>query len=181
MRGFTAKVSDFGLSRLLPEHSPKLGSKAEYTGTVTHMAPELLQHGQMSRAADVYSFGILSESHSSLFTTPAIRLPKLWEATHDGKKQLVKVFFPEDLVLLISQRIAVWEALMGEAAYMGINKMQVMFGVVSEGLRPEFPVNTPPWYAQIASACWKQDAKRRQDFEISSSDLRAVCCKLCCG
>ena len=63
-RGFTSKVSDFGLSRLLPEHSPKMGSKAEYTGTITHMAPELLQHGAMSRAADVYSFGILSTSQS---------------------------------------------------------------------------------------------------------------------
>ena len=60
-RGFTAKVSDFGLSRLLPEHSPKKGLHQEFTGTITHMAPELLQHGGMSRAADVYSFGILSK------------------------------------------------------------------------------------------------------------------------
>ena len=61
VRRFTSKVSDFGLSRLLPEHSPKLGSNAEYTGTITHMAPELLQYGAMSRAADVYSYGILSK------------------------------------------------------------------------------------------------------------------------
>ena len=54
-------MSDFGLSRLLPDHSPKLGSQGEYTGTITHMAPELLEHGGMSRAADVYSFGILSK------------------------------------------------------------------------------------------------------------------------
>jgi len=60
VRRFTTKVSDFGLSRLLPDHSPKLGSNAEYTGTITHMAPELLEHGGMSRAADVYSFGVLS-------------------------------------------------------------------------------------------------------------------------
>jgi hypothetical protein len=60
IRRFTTKVSDFGLSRLLPDHSPKLGSNAEYTGTITHMAPELLEHGGMSRAADVYSFGVLS-------------------------------------------------------------------------------------------------------------------------
>lgn len=61
-RGFTAKVSDFGLSRLLPDTSPKVGqSSGEYTGTITHMAPELLERGGMSRAADVYSFGILSE------------------------------------------------------------------------------------------------------------------------
>ena len=50
---------------------------------------------------------------------------------------------------------------MGEPAYTGISKMQVMFGVVSEGLRPVFPANTPPWYSQIAAACWRQDPKRR--------------------
>ena len=69
VRRFTTKVSDFGLSRLLPDHSPKLGSQGEYTGTITHMAPELLEHGGMSRAADVYSFGILS--NSSPLGTPA--------------------------------------------------------------------------------------------------------------
>ena len=50
---------------------------------------------------------------------------------------------------------------MGEPAYQGISKMQVMFGVVSEGLRPTFPPNTPPWYAQIATACWRKDPRRR--------------------
>ena len=50
---------------------------------------------------------------------------------------------------------------MGEPAYQGISKMQVMFGVVSEGLRPVFPPNTPPWYAQIAEVCWRREPKRR--------------------
>lgn len=58
---------------------------------------------------------------------------------------------------------------MGEAAYLGISKMQVMFGVVSEGLRPVFPANTPPWYSQIASACWRQDARRRYTFFLTDS------------
>lgn len=56
---------------------------------------------------------------------------------------------------------AVWEALMGEIAYDGISKMQVMFGVVSEGLRPLFPPNTPKWYSQIATACWREGPKQR--------------------
>jgi len=78
VRRFTTKVSDFGLSRLLPDHSPKLGSNAEYTGTITHMAPELLEHGGMSRAADVYSFGVLSipppppSSPHVLFSPPTL-------------------------------------------------------------------------------------------------------------
>ena len=50
---------------------------------------------------------------------------------------------------------------MGEPAYHGISKMQVMYGVVSEGLRPCFPPNTPKWYCQLASACWRKDPRRR--------------------
>ena len=66
-RGFNAKVSDFGLSQLLPESQAHIKDKLasdDVAGTVTHMAPELLAGGAMSAAADVYAFGILSE-HTS--------------------------------------------------------------------------------------------------------------------
>ncbi|KAK9811611.1 hypothetical protein WJX72_006916 [[Myrmecia] bisecta] len=55
-RPFSAKVSDFGLSRIL------IGQEAVKTvsfGTVTHMPPELLREGRLSKAADVYAFGVL--------------------------------------------------------------------------------------------------------------------------
>ncbi|KAI8472537.1 MAG: kinase-like domain-containing protein [Monoraphidium minutum] len=55
-RGFSAKLSDFGLSRSMDHHS-KIQT-ATY-GTITHMAPEVLEHGMVSKAADVYSFGVL--------------------------------------------------------------------------------------------------------------------------
>lgn len=60
-----AKVSDFGLSKLLPENNNNKGSMfpAEQApaGTVTHMSPEALAEGALSTAADVYAFGIMSE------------------------------------------------------------------------------------------------------------------------
>lgn len=61
-RGFTVKVSDFGLSKLMPDsHMQYDDSLAtdEVAGTVTHMAPELLSGCKMSSAADVYAFGVL--------------------------------------------------------------------------------------------------------------------------
>ena len=67
-RGFTGKVSDFGLSRLLPESHVQLTDKMatdDVAGTVTHMAPELLSGSSMSPAADVYAFGVLSKPRSS--------------------------------------------------------------------------------------------------------------------
>ncbi|KAK9814720.1 hypothetical protein WJX72_010481 [[Myrmecia] bisecta] len=54
-RGFTAKVADFGLSRLLT--SPSVTTKTY--GTITHTAPELITHGKLTKAADTYAFGVL--------------------------------------------------------------------------------------------------------------------------
>jgi mitogen-activated protein kinase kinase kinase 11 len=60
--GVTAKVADFGLSRALAVGQSHLSTRRY--GTVTHMPPELLSSGKLTVAADVYSFGIMSESWS---------------------------------------------------------------------------------------------------------------------
>ena len=54
-RGFIAKVADFGLGR------DKLAEpvNTHTYGTVTHMPPELLIQGDLSKACDVYAFGAL--------------------------------------------------------------------------------------------------------------------------
>ncbi|KAK9915620.1 hypothetical protein WJX75_001643 [Coccomyxa subellipsoidea] len=54
--GFTAKVADFGLARNLA-----IQSKVETRtyGTITHMPRELLCSGVLSKASDVYAFGVL--------------------------------------------------------------------------------------------------------------------------
>ncbi|KAG2453166.1 hypothetical protein HYH02_002490 [Chlamydomonas schloesseri] len=56
-RGFVAKVADFGLSMRL-DHDETHVSNA-FHGTLVYMAPETLLKGHVSRASDVYSFGIL--------------------------------------------------------------------------------------------------------------------------
>ncbi|GIM04024.1 hypothetical protein Vretimale_8658 [Volvox reticuliferus] len=55
-RNFVAKVADFGLSRTLEIRSKM--QTANY-GTLSHMPPELVLNGTVSRAVDVYSFGVL--------------------------------------------------------------------------------------------------------------------------
>eukprot|EP00879_Flechtneria_rotunda_P008456 GHRR01008858.1.p1 GENE.GHRR01008858.1~~GHRR01008858.1.p1 ORF type:complete len:979 (+),score=314.62 GHRR01008858.1:172-3108(+) len=57
VRGFVAKVSDFGLSVQVDPTETHVSNV--YQGTLTHMAPELLMYGKISRASDVYAFGIL--------------------------------------------------------------------------------------------------------------------------
>ncbi|KAG2490397.1 hypothetical protein HYH03_011197 [Edaphochlamys debaryana] len=53
-----AKVSDFGLSFRLEDPEATHATKGQL-GSITHMAPEVLVQGRVSKASDVYSFGIL--------------------------------------------------------------------------------------------------------------------------
>jgi serine/threonine protein kinase len=55
-RHWTAKVADFGLSRVL-EGVDQI--QTHTFGTVTHMPPEMLVEGRMTKAADVYAFGVI--------------------------------------------------------------------------------------------------------------------------
>jgi serine/threonine protein kinase len=54
-----AAIADFGLSRALAFGQSHLSTRRY--GTVTHQPPELLVAGKLTPAADVYSFGIMSE------------------------------------------------------------------------------------------------------------------------
>ncbi|MEW5298224.1 MAG: hypothetical protein WDW36_001371 [Sanguina aurantia] len=56
-RGFVAKVADFGLSVRIDPMETHISNS--FQGTVTHMAPEILMKGRLSKSSDVYSFGIL--------------------------------------------------------------------------------------------------------------------------
>ncbi|KAG2431643.1 hypothetical protein HYH02_013220 [Chlamydomonas schloesseri] len=56
-RTYVAKVADFGLSLRIDPTETHVSNV--YQGTITHMAPEVLLHGKVSKASDVYAFAIL--------------------------------------------------------------------------------------------------------------------------
>lgn len=62
-RGFICKLADFGLSRMMIEQHTHVS--AATTGTVPYMPPEMLQKHRMTKAIDIYSFGIIM---NQLFT-----------------------------------------------------------------------------------------------------------------
>ncbi|KAL6760519.1 kinase-like domain-containing protein [Haematococcus lacustris] len=55
-RTVVAKVADFGLSLKMEHMETHISSV--FQGTMTHMAPEIMLEGRVSKAADVYAFGI---------------------------------------------------------------------------------------------------------------------------
>ncbi|KAL4553384.1 hypothetical protein Ndes2526B_g03247 [Nannochloris sp. 'desiccata'] len=55
----TAVVADFGLSRMLDSDEKHSIQRTASLGTVQYMSPELLSAGRLTRAADVWAFGIM--------------------------------------------------------------------------------------------------------------------------
>ncbi|CAL8464410.1 g3945 [Coccomyxa elongata] len=56
-RGYTCKLADFGLSRVMENNSTHVSTST--FGTAAYMPAELLMEGKMTKAADVYSFAML--------------------------------------------------------------------------------------------------------------------------
>jgi len=55
-RGVSCKIADFGLAVRMENMETHMSEM--FQGTFTHMAPEVLLEGRVSKAADVYAFGI---------------------------------------------------------------------------------------------------------------------------
>ncbi|GAB4846556.1 Cold-responsive protein kinase 1 [Ancistrocladus abbreviatus] len=56
-KDFNAKISDFGLAKLIPPNMTHVSTRI--AGTLGYLAPEYGIRGQLTRKADVYSFGVL--------------------------------------------------------------------------------------------------------------------------
>ncbi|KAF5828817.1 kinase-like domain-containing protein [Dunaliella salina] len=55
-RGVSCKIADFGLAVRMEQMETHMSEM--FQGTYTHMAPEVLLEGRVSKAADMYAFGI---------------------------------------------------------------------------------------------------------------------------
>ena len=77
------QVADFGLSR----QAASTTVDTDTYGTVTHMPPELLMEGKLTKSADVYAFGVL-----------------LWEMyTGEARQLLHHQFFPASSLRLLTR------------------------------------------------------------------------------
>ncbi|XP_058073059.1 cold-responsive protein kinase 1-like, partial [Magnolia sinica] len=56
-KDLTPKISDFGLAKLLPPNMTHVSTRV--AGTIGYLAPEYAIRGQLTRKADIYSFGVL--------------------------------------------------------------------------------------------------------------------------
>ncbi|PKA55757.1 putative LRR receptor-like serine/threonine-protein kinase [Apostasia shenzhenica] len=107
-KNFRPKIGDFGLAKLFPDNVTHISTRV--AGTTGYLAPEYAMQGQLTKNADIYSFGVLvleiiSGRSSSMpyRETDKLLLEWTWQLYEEGKlKNLVDpalVDYPEEEVL----------------------------------------------------------------------------------
>ncbi|CAN6818655.1 unnamed protein product [Brassica oleracea] len=90
-RNFCPKIGDFGLAKLFPDNVTHISTRV--AGTVGYLAPEYALLGQLTKKADVYSFGILvlevisgGSSSRAAFTDELLVLVEwVWKLREEGR------------------------------------------------------------------------------------------------
>ncbi|KAL6651785.1 hypothetical protein ACP70R_010710 [Stipagrostis hirtigluma subsp. patula] len=107
-KNYIPKIGDFGLAKLFPDNITHISTRV--AGTTGYLAPEYAWYGQLTKKADIYSFGVLvleiisgRSSSKSLLSDDKILLEKTWELYEANRlKELVDTAledYPEDEVL----------------------------------------------------------------------------------
>ncbi|CAH8356392.1 unnamed protein product [Eruca vesicaria subsp. sativa] len=90
-QNFCPKIGDFGLAKLFPDNVTHVSTRV--AGTVGYLAPEYALLGQLTKKADVYSFGILvlevisgGSSSRAAFTDEFLVLVEwVWKLREEGR------------------------------------------------------------------------------------------------
>ncbi|XP_038691684.1 cold-responsive protein kinase 1-like isoform X2 [Tripterygium wilfordii] len=85
------KISDFGLAKLFPSNQTHISTRV--AGTVGYLAPEYAIRGQLTRKADIYSYGVLlleivsgrSHTNRRLPAEEQYLLERAWELYEKGE------------------------------------------------------------------------------------------------
>lgn len=107
-KNYVPKIGDFGLAKLFPDNVTHISTRV--AGTTGYLAPEYAWHGQLTKKADIYSFGILileivsgTSSSRSILMDDKVLLEKAWELYEAERlKELVDpalVDYPEEEVI----------------------------------------------------------------------------------
>ncbi|KAG5550509.1 hypothetical protein RHGRI_015472 [Rhododendron griersonianum] len=96
---FHSKIGDFGLAKLFPDNITHVSTRV--AGTMGYLAPEYALLGQLTKKADVYSFGVLileilsgrSSSKSTFGVDLLVLVEWAWKLREEGR--LLDIVDPE--------------------------------------------------------------------------------------
>lgn len=101
-RNYSPKIGDFGLAKLFPDDITHISTRV--AGTTGYLAPEYAWYGQLTKKADIYSFGVLvletvsgKSSSRSLLSEDKVLLEKAWELYEAGRlKEMIDPALQEE-------------------------------------------------------------------------------------
>lgn len=88
---FSPKIGDFGLAKLFPDDITHISTRV--AGTTGYLAPEYAMGGQLTKMADVYSFGVLmleiisgrSNARADWGGSQKLLLERAWQLHEEGR------------------------------------------------------------------------------------------------
>lgn len=88
---FNPKIADFGLAKLFPDNATHISTRV--AGTIGYLAPEYAMRGQLTKKADIYSFGVFmleivsgrSNKDSSLPGEQQFLLETTWQLHEENR------------------------------------------------------------------------------------------------
>lgn len=90
-RDLNPKIADFGLAKLFPDNVTHISTRV--AGTIGYLAPEYAMRGQLTKKADIYSFGVLvleiisgrSNTKSTLAVEEQFLLEWTWQLREENR------------------------------------------------------------------------------------------------
>ena len=122
-------------------------------GTMSHMAPEILMKGHLSKASDVYAVRACG------CTQCVCNAERAWLEAPSHPSQYSVIYPPH--ICLTQFGILLWELYTGGHPFRSVPKALLGHQITKLHKRPEFGPGTPSGFAALAARCWDPKGVRR--------------------
>ncbi|KAF4363762.1 hypothetical protein CsatB_000159 [Cannabis sativa] len=175
-KGLRAKISDFGLAKLIPANLTHISTRV--AGTVGYLAPEYAIRGQVTRKADIYSFGVLlleivsgrSNTNKRLPAKEQYLLERAWRLYESGElEELVDSSLNDDLELEEAKKFLKIALLCTQ----DMPKLRPLMSTVVEMLTGQLEVNKKE-ISKPGLLSEFMDMKGQKNKVINSKDMSSI-------
>ncbi|KAG9441003.1 hypothetical protein H6P81_016857 [Aristolochia fimbriata] len=175
-KNLVPKIGDFGLAKLFPDNVTHLSTRV--AGTTGYLAPEYAMRGQLTKKADIYSFGVLileiisgrNSAKSTWLGVQKFLLEWAWQLYEEGKllelidPEIEKPYPEEEVLRYMKVALFCTQA----AAKRRPNMTQVL-DMLSKQSRLNEKLLTPPGIIQDMMAIWKGGLEKNSDTPQKTS------------
>ncbi|OWM77492.1 hypothetical protein CDL15_Pgr016889 [Punica granatum] len=181
-KNFDPKIGDFGLAKLFPDDITHISTRI--AGTTGYLAPEYALGGQLTKKADVYSFGVLiletisggSSAKLNWGGTPKYLLEWAWELYEKG--ELLRLVdpeledqYPEEEVLRY-MKVALFCT---QSAANRRPRMSQVVEMLSKNIKLNEKELTPPGFFQDSTpSCGAPSSSKKLSTDDSSNRMSSV-------